>query len=186
MLLRILDRLEEILIGTLLAASTLLVLWPSFIATAPAFPFLSLLDRIPPFLGAGTEHLLDYMGGEIRRGLWRAHRHPCRRRCAGQCADADLPQALVLFSLFCGAFFTAVVGTMGASFVIGLYPTDQTSPDLEFPSWIVFLCIPLGFYLMCFRFLQVAWAYFWTGELPHHDPGHVEGVDKDAVAKELA
>jgi C4-dicarboxylate transporter DctM subunit len=34
--------------------------------------------------------------------------------------------------------------------------------------------------------LQVAWAYYWTGELPHHDPGHVEGVDKDAVAKELA
>ena len=93
---------------------------------------------------------------------------------------------VVLFSLFCGALFTGVVGTMGASFVIGLYPTDQTSPDLEIPSWLVYLCLPLGSYLMCFRFLQVAWTFWRTGELPHHDPGHVEGVDKDAVAKELA
>jgi C4-dicarboxylate transporter DctQ subunit len=29
---------------------------------------------------------------------------------------------------------------------------------------------------MCFRFLQVAVAFWRTGELPHHDPGHVEGV----------
>jgi hypothetical protein len=35
---------------------------------------------------------------------------------------------------------------------------------------------------MCFRFLQVAWTFFWRGELPHHDPGHVEGVDEDAAA----
>ena len=41
---------------------------------------------------------------------------------------------------------------------------------------------------MCFRFLQVAWAFWRTGELPHHDPGQVEGVDRErtAVAKELA
>jgi hypothetical protein len=30
---------------------------------------------------------------------------------------------------------------------------------------------------MCFRFLQVAW-YFWrTGELPKHDVAHVEGIE---------
>ena len=66
---------------------------------------------------------------------------------------------------------------MGAKFIIELYPTDQVSPDLEMPRWIIFLCVPLGSYLMCFRFLQVAWAYFHTGQLPHHDPGHVEGVE---------
>ncbi len=43
--------------------------------------------------------------------------------------------------------------------------------------WIVYLAIPLGSYLMCFRFLQVAWSFFRTGELPHHDHGHVEGVE---------
>ena len=47
---------------------------------------------------------------------------------------------------------------------------------MEMPRWIIFLCVPLGSYLMCFRFLQVAWAFWRTGELPHHDPGHVEGV----------
>jgi C4-dicarboxylate transporter DctQ subunit len=87
--------------------------------------------------------------------------------------------AVVLFGLLCGAFFTAVIGTMGAKFVYGLYFTDQVSPDLEIPSWFVYLCIPLGSYLMCFRFLQVAYHYFFTGELPHHDHAHVEGVDID-------
>ena len=53
-------------------------------------------------------------------------------------AKSDIRKPVVLFSLFCGALFTGVVGTMGASFVIGLYPTDQTSPDLEIPSWIVY------------------------------------------------
>ena len=34
--------------------------------------------------------------------------------------------------------------------------------------WIVYLAIPLGSYLMCFRFLQVAWSFWRTGELPVH------------------
>ena len=42
--------------------------------------------------------------------------------------------------------------------------------------------IPLGSGLMCFRFLQVAWTYYWTGELPHHDEAHVEGIEADVPA----
>ena len=68
-------------------------------------------------------------------------------------------KGVILFGLFGGALFTAIVGTMGAKFVIELMHTDQVSPDLEFPSWIVYACIPLGSYLMCFRFLQVMWTY---------------------------
>ena len=30
---------------------------------------------------------------------------------------------------------------------------------------------------MCFRFLQVAWTFARTGELPHHDVAHVEGIE---------
>ena len=90
---------------------------------------------------------------------------------------------VVLFGLLCGALFTGIVGTMGLKFVVDLFPTDQVSPDLEIPSWIVYACIPLGSYLMCFRFLQVAWRYFWTGELPHHDATHVEGIDPDAMSR---
>src|SRR5262249_60438916 len=98
-----------------------------------------------------------------------------------------LRKKVIVFGLMCGALFTFVVGTMGAKFVMGLYGTDQTSPDLELPSWFVYLCIPLGSYLMCFRFLQVAWVFMRTSELPHHDPGHVEGViESPHGAKEMA
>ena len=85
-------------------------------------------------------------------------------------------KAVILFGLLSGAFFTGVVGTMGARFVYGLMGTEQTTPDLEWPSWMVYLCIPLGSYLMCFRFLQVAWHFWRKGELPHHDATHVEGL----------
>jgi C4-dicarboxylate transporter DctQ subunit len=83
----------------------------------------------------------------------------------------------VLFGLLSGALFTIVVGTLGAHYVWAIGHTDQVSADLEAPLWIVYLCIPLGSYLMCFRFLQVAWAFHKTGELPHHDHGHVEGLE---------
>ncbi len=48
------------------------------------------------------------------------------------------------------------------------------------PKWIVYACIPLGSYLMCYRFLQMTWSFIKTGHLPHADLGHVEGLDKDA------
>jgi C4-dicarboxylate transporter, DctM subunit len=91
-------------------------------------------------------------------------------------------KGMILFGLFGGALFTAIVGTMGAKFVFELMHTDQVSPDLELPSWLVYACIPLGSYLMCFRFLQVMWAYFWTDELPHHDASHVEGIETSKEA----
>lgn len=63
----------------------------------------------------------------------------------------------------------------------GLYE-GPTTPDLEWPTWIVYSAIPLGSSLMCFRFLQVAWAFVKTGELPHHDHGHVDGLDDEPDA----
>lgn len=84
----------------------------------------------------------------------------------------------VLFGLFCGAFFTFVIGSFGARFVSHMFVTGQRSNDLEEPMWIVYLAIPLGSYLMCFRFLQVAWSFARTGELPHTDDSHVEGLEK--------
>ena len=91
---------------------------------------------------------------------------------------------VILFGLLGGALFTFIVGSMGAKFVYELMYTDQVSPDLELPSWLVYACIPLGSYLMCFRFLQVAVGFARTGEVPHADHSHVEGVeevDLDAV-----
>jgi len=82
---------------------------------------------------------------------------------------------VIVFALLCGALFTGVIGTLGAVYVHELDP-DEVSPELEWPSWIIYLCIPLGSYLMCFRFLQVMWRFLRTGAVPHQ--GH--GIDYQA------
>jgi C4-dicarboxylate transporter DctM subunit len=86
---------------------------------------------------------------------------------------------VIMFSLLCGAFFTGMIATFGGSFVNEMFKTGQQSNDLEAPMWIVYLAIPLGSGLMCFRFLQVAWSYYWTGELPHHNEAQVDGLDAE-------
>ncbi|MFT3856865.1 MAG: TRAP transporter small permease [Aquabacterium sp.] len=108
----------------------------------------------------------------------------------------------VLFGLLAGALFTGLIATMGARFVwengahyaifskLGMDVSEliegPTTPDLEWPTWVIYLAIPLGSSLMCFRFLQVAWNFWRTGELPHHDHGHVEGIDDNDPANASA
>lgn len=189
---RILDRLEETLIGTLIAAATIVIFiavahryttdfvvshrsWPG---AMQAYAFLSKIHL------SWAQELCIYMF------VWMAKFGAAYGVRTGIHVGVDvLVLALspkwrkwtILFGLLCGALFTGIIGTMGASFVYGLSHTDQTSPDLELPSWIVYLCIPLGSYLMCFRFLQVAYAYWKTGDLPHHDHTHVEGIEVDTA-----
>ncbi len=88
---------------------------------------------------------------------------------------------VIVFALLCGALFTGVIGTLGAVYVYDLDP-DQVSPELEWPSWIIYLCIPLGSYLMCFRFLQVMWRYLRTGLVPHQAVGIDYEAPRDAPA----
>lgn len=104
----------------------------------------------------------------------------------------------VLFGLLAGALFTGLIGTLGGHFVwenglhyasfhaLGLnmdgLTEGPTTPDLEWSTWIIYSAIPLGSSLMCFRFLQVAWTFVRTGELPHHDHGHVDGLEEDIPA----
>jgi len=100
----------------------------------------------------------------------------------------------VLFGLFAGALFTGIVAVLGIRFVWengahyafmnamgqvteGMFP-GPTTPDLEWQTWVVYSAIPLGSALMCFRFLQVAYIFAHTGELPHHDHSHVDGLDE--------
>lgn len=176
--LRILDRLEEILIATMIAGATIII-------------FIAVLHRY----GSGIPVLFPYLRHIhiswaqelcIYMFVWMAKFGAAYGVRTGIHVGVDVVvnmlkpswrKATVLFGLFCGALFTAIIGTMGAKFVIGLAQTDQVSADLEVPSWIVYLCIPLGSYLMCFRFLQVAWAFWQTGELPHHDETRVEGIE---------
>lgn len=89
---------------------------------------------------------------------------------------------VILAGLFAGALFTGIVGSLGAQFVWDIAKTDQVSADMELPMWIVYLAVPLGSFLMCFRFLQVAYTFARTGDLPKHDHGHVEGVDQTPVS----
>jgi len=101
----------------------------------------------------------------------------------------------IIFGLLAGALFTGIVATLGAHFVwengahyaifqfLGIDTGDNyegpTTPDLEWPTWMVYSAIPLGSSLMSFRFLQVTWSFLKTGELPHHDHGHVDGLEDE-------
>jgi C4-dicarboxylate transporter, DctQ subunit len=182
MLLRILDRLEEVLIASLIATATLLIFVAVVHRYASGIPLLyPLMNEINL---AWAQELCIYMF------VWMAKFGAAYGVRTGIHVGVDVlvnqlkPAArkpVILMSLLAGALFTGIVGTMGAKFVIALYSTDQVSPDLELPRWIVFLCVPLGSYLMCFRFLQVAWSFVRTGELPHHDETRVEGIELDSI-----
>ena len=89
---------------------------------------------------------------------------------------------VVMFGLLVGAIFTFGIGTFGAGLVHESYGKGATSDNIEWlKMWVVYLCIPLGSYLMCCRFLQVLYTFSTTGELPHTDESHVDGLD-DVVA----
>jgi C4-dicarboxylate transporter DctQ subunit len=59
-----------------------------------------------------------------------------------------------------------------------IHGTGQVSPDLEWPMWVVYLCIPLGSALMCYRFLQVMARFVRTGVLPV--PAHGSAAEEGA------
>ena len=187
LLLRLLDRFEEVLIATLIAAATLLI----FVAVVHRYGtgISFLYPYLHPINLSWAQELCIYMF------VWMAKFGAAYGVRTGIHVGVDvlvnqlkppIRRQVVLFSLFCGALFTGVVGTMGLKFVIELAQTDQVSADLELPRWIVFSCVPAGSYLMCFRFLQVAWKFFWTGELPHHEEGRVEGVEVELPHEEPA
>ena len=101
----------------------------------------------------------------------------------------------VYLALFCGMLFTGIIGVLGTRFVwengmhhavasalgldVGDLPPGPTTPDLEWPTWVIYSAVPLGSFLMCFRFAQVALRFLRTGELPKHDPAKVEGIAEE-------
>ena len=102
----------------------------------------------------------------------------------------------IMFGLLAGATFTGIIGTLGVWLVWenGMHyavfkafnlntvdiPEGPVTPDLEWPTWIVYLAVPLGSYLMCFRFLQVTWRFINTGELPHPQHSPVKALEEQA------
>lgn len=107
----------------------------------------------------------------------------------------------IVLGLCAGALFTSIVATLATRFVwdngahyawfhlLGLsvdgIPEGPTTPDLEWPTWMVYSAVPLGSSLMCFRFLQVMVGFLRTGQLPHHDMGHVDGLDEEPLPVDL-
>ena len=182
MLNRFLNHLEEWLITFLIGAATLVIFF------AVAHRFLSGIPFIQDYTirmdVSWAQELCIYMF------VWMAKFGAAYGVRTGIHVGVDViirkltgtPQKLlVLFGLLAGALFTAIVATLGANFVWHIAQTDQVSADLEVPMWWVYLCVPLGTSLMCYRFLQVAYSFMTTGELPHHDHGHVEGIEDVAA-----
>ena len=185
---KILDHLEETIIGFLIAAATLII-------------FVSVVHRFASGVAALQPYTqkIDMSWAQelcIFMFVWMAKFGAAYGVRAGTHVGVDVlvnrlgpgkRKVLVSIGLVGGAVFTGIVGSLGARFVWEIAHTDQTSEDMEVPMWIVYLCVPLGSYLMCYRFLQVLWIYLRTGEIPHKehgavDAGEVEELDLHQIA----
>jgi C4-dicarboxylate transporter DctQ subunit len=196
---RVLDRFEETFITFLMGAATLLIFVAVVHRYAAGFPIPGVQDFLLKVDLSWAQELCIIMF------VWMAKFGAAYGVRTGIHVGVDVVinrlgdrkrAKLIVFGLLAGALFTGIVATLGAHFVwengahyalfkfFGLdvkemYP-GPTTPDLECPTWIVYSAIPLGSSLMCFRFLQVMVAFVRTGELPHHDHGHVEGLENEA------
>ena len=193
---RMLDRLEEWIIATLIAAATIL----TFVAVVHRYG-ASNSAVLARWAGVHGLLLLQHAADDVYSSLaainmswaqelatymfvWMAKFGAALGVRTGIHVGVDVfvkrlsaaaQRPVIVFALLCGALFTGVIGTLGAVYVHELDP-DEVSPELEWPSWIVYLCIPLGSYLMCFRFLQVMWRYLRSGVVPHQ----AHGIDYEA------
>ncbi|MBI1772269.1 MAG: TRAP transporter small permease [Burkholderiales bacterium] len=182
---KFLDHLEEWLIATLMGAATLVIFIAVIHRYLSGFAIPVVQDYLLTLNTSWAQELTIYMF------VWMAKFGAAYGVRTGIHVGVDVlinkmnPQwrnKFVILGLLSGALFTGIVGTLGASFVWEMSHTDQTSADMEIPMWWVYLAIPLGSYLMCFRFLQVTWTFVKTGELPKHDHSHVEGLDEEVKA----
>jgi len=71
---------------------------------------------------------------------------------------------LVVTGMLLGIVFTGLISFFGARWVIFIHGTGQISPDLEWPMWIIYLAIPFGSGLMCYRFIQALLKFLRSGQ----------------------
>ena len=195
---RVLDRLEETLIAILMAAATLLIFVAVVHRYLAGMAIPGLQDWLLSINLSWAQELCIYMF------VWMAKFGAAYGVRTGIHVGVDIlinklsgssRAALINIGLLCGVVFTGLIGIFGALFVwengmayetLTLFGRDTgdffegpTTPDLEWPTWIVYSAVPLGSFLMCYRFLQVMVSFSRTGELPTHDHGHVEGLDEE-------
>lgn len=193
-----LDRLEETIITFLIAAATLII----FVAVVHRYASGWPLGAFQDFLL--TIHLSWAQELCIILFVWMAKFGAAYGVRQGIHVGVDVlvirlnpakRHIITIIALVACIIFTATVALLGAMLVwenglayvalstLGLETGDHyegpTTPDLEWPTWIVYLAVPLGSSLMCFRFIQVLITYLNTGEMPHHDHGHVDGLNDE-------
>lgn len=204
MFMKMLDRLEEILISFLMAGATLVI----FVSVMHRYlagmdlPLPGVQDWLLELDLAWAQELTIVMF------VWMAKFGAAYGVRTGIHVGVDvlinrlgdrMRGRFIVFGLLSGALFTGVVASLGGFFVwengahyaiyewLGRDVSDMiegpTTPDLEWPTWVVYAAIPLGSSLMCFRFLQVTAGFLRTGELPHHDHGHVDGLEEEGPPK---
>lgn len=191
MFLRFLDRFEETFISLLMVAAVVLI----FVAVCQRYSVSLLADLVSWSRAHGYESLMAMARSTYRSVagvnllwaqelciylfVWMAKFGAAYGVRVGIHVGVDVlvnsvgprwRHLLVVISLFAGALFTAIVAWIGGSFVYGIAQTAQVSADLEVPVWIVYLAVPAGSLLMCFRFLQALMNFIQTGHLPHHEP----------------
>jgi C4-dicarboxylate transporter DctQ subunit len=182
---KFLDRLEEWLIATLMGAATLIIFVAVLHRYLQGLPIPGVQDALIRIHMSWAQELCIYMF------VWMAKFGAAYGVRTGIHVGVDVlvnrlddtwRDKFIVFALLAGALFTGIVGTLGADFVWEMGHTDQTSADLELPMWLVYLAVPLGSWLMCFRFLQVMVQYLRSGALPRHDHAYVEGLE-DEIAQ---
>jgi C4-dicarboxylate transporter, DctQ subunit len=195
---RVLNRIEEVLVIFLMATATLITFAAVLHRYLSGFAIPVLQDWLLSLHFSWSQELtiilfvwMAKFGAAygVRTGI-----HVGVDVLVNRLQDA-MRRRFILLGLGAGALFTGIIGTLGVFFVwengahyaifnavgmdVSALIEGPTTPDLEWPTWWVYSAIPLGSSLMCFRFLQVAWGFARTGELPHHDHGHVDGLDED-------
>ena len=200
-MLRLLDRLEEVLIATLIAVATVLI----FLSVTHRFAIGLAADLV----GYARAHEMQALADVARSTfkfinalkmtwaqeaciylfVWMAKFGAAYGVRTGIHVGVDIlaerltgakRRLITTIAMSGGVLFTAILTWIGTDFVLHVRHGGQTSPDLELKMWIIYLAVPLGSALMCFRFVQALHKFLTTGEIAHHDHGAVDGLDDEA------
>ncbi len=200
-MLRLLDRLEEVLIATLIAVATILI----FLTVTHRFAIGTAADLVGyarahdmPALGDAARSVFKTINGLkmtwaqeacIYMFVWMAKFGAAYGVRTGIHVGVDIlierlegtaRRVVMIVAMSGGVIFTAIITLIGTDFVYHVRAGGQMSPDLEVQMWLIYLAVPLGSALMCFRFVQALHRFITTGEIAHHDHGAVDGLDDEA------
>lgn len=200
-MLRLLDRFEEVMIATLIALATALI----FLSVTHRFAIGFAADLVGYARANGLDGLSAFARSMFKtvNGLkmtwaqeaciylfvWMAKFGAAYGVRTGIHVGVDIlaerlegtaRRTITTIAMSGGVIFTAILTWIGSDFVWHVRAGGQISPDLELPMWIIYLAVPLGSALMCFRFVQALAHYLRTGEVAHHDHSSVDGLDDEA------